>query len=309
MANASQVPDVTETDLERSDLEEAARELGIDGFDDLEDQELFERIGVALGEIDLDELEDAAEPVDEAADDASDEAEDTASDVADDAAASVDDAEDEVEAEDDEDEDDAEAEEAEEDVEAEEAEEDVEAEEDEEDDEAEVEDDVEAEEDDEDADDEDADDEDADDEDADDEDGAEPGEYRFEDDPREGIEPILDLEAGPVALDVFGVEIHLRRVHAVLTANPNGGRNIIGKLLAQVATAMRSTDDEEDTADEEESADEESNSDDGSNSDDDGSNSDDDESNSDDHDGGLLNTIAGPARGLARGAKRIVGKD
>jgi hypothetical protein len=299
MANASQVPDVTETDLERSDLEEAARELGIDGFDDLEDQELFERIGVALGEIDLDELEDAAEPVDEAADDASDEAEDTASDVADDAAASVDDAEDEVEAEDDEDEDDAEAEEAEEDVEAEEAEEDVEAEEDEEDDEAEVEDDVEAEEDD----------EDADDEDADDEDGAEPGEYRFEDDPREGIEPILDLEAGPVALDVFGVEIHLRRVHAVLTANPNGGRNIIGKLLAQVATAMRSTDDEEDTADEEESADEESNSDDGSNSDDDGSNSDDDESNSDDHDGGLLNTIAGPARGLARGAKRIVGKD
>jgi hypothetical protein len=276
MANASQVPDVTETDLERSDLEEAARELGIDDFDELEDQELFERIGVALGEIDLDELEDAAEQVDESADDAGDEAEETADEAEETAEDAVDEADDTAEDAVDEADDTAEdggagaaedEDEGAEDVEA----EDVEAEDEpaSEGDEGEGE------------------------HEGEDEDGAaESGEYRFEDDPREGIEPVLDLETGPVALDVLGVEIHLRRVHAVLTANPNGGRNILGKLLAQVATAMRSSSDEddpsaEDTSDEDEtSGDEESG----------------------DH-GGLLDTITSPARGLARGAKKIVGKD
>jgi hypothetical protein len=80
----------------------------------------------------------------------------------------------------------------------------------------------------------------------------EAGEYRFEDDPREGVEPILDLELGPVALDVLGVEIHLRRVHAVLTANPDSRRNVIGKILAQLSRAAHAShggDDETDAAD------------------------------------------------------------
>jgi hypothetical protein len=294
MANASQVPDVTETDLERSDLEEAARELGIDEFDDLEDQELFERIGVALGEIDLDELEGAAEQVDEAGDEAEESTEDAVEAADEDDETAVDEEEvdeGEVDEEDDEpeaaDEDDDEADEDEDEPEG----------DDEDDDESEGDDGDDAAEADEDEDEPEGDDED----DEDDEDsGAEPGEYRFEDDPREGIEPLLDLETGPVALDVLGVEIHLRRVHAVLAANPNGKRNILGKLLAQVATAISGSGDEED-----DTSDDDTSGEDDTSGDDETSSSDDDSGD----DGGMLDTITSPARGLARGAKKLIGKD
>jgi hypothetical protein len=60
-------------------------------------------------------------------------------------------------------------------------------------------------------------------------------EYRVEDDERENISPILDLELGPLALDVLGLDIHLNRVHAVLVANPGPKHAILGKLLSGVA--------------------------------------------------------------------------
>jgi hypothetical protein len=51
-----EIPDVTETDLTREELEEAAEEVGVypDGLDD---QQLLEQLGVALGEIDEDAVE------------------------------------------------------------------------------------------------------------------------------------------------------------------------------------------------------------------------------------------------------------
>ncbi len=112
------------------------------------------------------------------------------------------------------------------------------------------------------------------------------GEYRFEDDPREGIEPVLDLELGPLALDVLGVEVHLKRVHAVLTANPNGSHNVIGKLLAGLARAISSGGDEADEHEDTDDADEDQ-----------------------DDDGGLLHKATAPARGLVRGIKNTFDKD
>lgn len=51
------IPDVGDTDLTRQELEEVAAECGIDP-EGLDDQELFERLGVALGEIDDTEVPD-----------------------------------------------------------------------------------------------------------------------------------------------------------------------------------------------------------------------------------------------------------
>jgi hypothetical protein len=51
-----EIPDVSETDLTREELEEAAEEVGVDP-DGLEDQQLLEQLGVALGEIDEDAVE------------------------------------------------------------------------------------------------------------------------------------------------------------------------------------------------------------------------------------------------------------
>jgi hypothetical protein len=301
MANASQVPDVTETDLERSDLEEAARELSLDDVDDLSDQELFERIGVALGEIDIDELEEAQQATD-GAEDAADEAEDEAEDATDEAGDEAEDAGDEAEesAEDAGDEAEDQAEDAGDD--AEESAEDAgdEAEDQAEDAVDDAEDQAEdagddAEESAEDAGD---DAEDATDEEDDGGSEAEPGEYRFEDDPRDGIEPVLDLELGPVALDVLGVEIHVRRVHAVLAANPNGKRNVIGKALAALSTAAAAARSEDEGSSEEDGAE-----------DADAGSDDDASEDGGDDDAGLLHTITAPARGLARGAKKVLGKD
>jgi hypothetical protein len=289
MANASQVPDVTETDLERSDLEEAARELSLDDVDDLSDQELFERIGVALGEIDIDALEEAQQASD-GAEDAADEAEDEAEDAGDEAEDAGDDAEDEAEDADDE------AEDA-----TDEAGDEAEDAGDEAEDEAEDADD-EAEDSADEA-------EDATDEEDDGGSEAEPGEYRFEDDPREGIEPVLDLEVGPVALDLLGVEIHVRRVHAVLAANPNGKRNIIGKALAALSTAAAAARSEDEGSSDEDADQDEEDGDDASEDRDDASEDRDDTSEDGDDDEGLLHTITAPARGLARGAKKVLGKD
>jgi hypothetical protein len=60
-------------------------------------------------------------------------------------------------------------------------------------------------------------------------------EYRVENDERENVAPILDLELGPLALDVLGLDIHLNRVHAVLVANPGPKHALLGKLLSGVA--------------------------------------------------------------------------
>jgi hypothetical protein len=51
-----EIPDVGETDLTRDELEEAAEEVGVDP-DGLDDQELLERVGVALGVVDEDAVD------------------------------------------------------------------------------------------------------------------------------------------------------------------------------------------------------------------------------------------------------------
>jgi hypothetical protein len=61
------------------------------------------------------------------------------------------------------------------------------------------------------------------------------GEYRVENDEREDIAPILDLELGPLALDILGLDVHLNRIHAVLVANPGPKHALLGKLLSGVA--------------------------------------------------------------------------
>lgn len=58
---------------------------------------------------------------------------------------------------------------------------------------------------------------------------------RIEDRLREHVTPVLDREVGPLALRVLGLEIHLHRVHAVLTANPGPRWALLGKLLSGVA--------------------------------------------------------------------------
>jgi hypothetical protein len=62
------IPDVTETDLTRDELEEAAEEVGVD-HEGLDDQQLLEQLGVALGEIDEDAVQTPERSDAEAADD------------------------------------------------------------------------------------------------------------------------------------------------------------------------------------------------------------------------------------------------
>jgi hypothetical protein len=64
------------------------------------------------------------------------------------------------------------------------------------------------------------------------------GEYRVEDDEREEIEPVVDLEVGPVAVDLLGLEVHLDRLHAAIVANAGPDHALIGKLLAQLAKGL-----------------------------------------------------------------------
>jgi hypothetical protein len=268
MATTSpRVPDMAETDLDRADLEEAARELGLEVSDDIDDQALLERIGVELGAVPEDAVEEAADETEDQAERATDEATDEAQDTADDA---TDDAEDQADQATDE------AQEAAGDA-QDQAEDTAGDAQDEADDTAgDATDEAEQ----------------TTDEAADTADDAdrspvrEAGEYRFEDDPREGVEPILDLELGPVALDVLGVEVHLRRVHAVLTANPGSRRNVIGKILAQLSRAAHASnggDDETDTADQDQDA-----------------------GGDDDQSGGLLSKLTSPVRSIASRVKETV---
>lgn len=53
-----EIPDVDDTDLSREELEEVAADCGVDP-EGLDDQELLERLGVALGEFDESQLEEA----------------------------------------------------------------------------------------------------------------------------------------------------------------------------------------------------------------------------------------------------------
>ncbi|MEX1177237.1 MAG: SAP domain-containing protein [Nitriliruptor sp.] len=53
------IPDVDDTDLTREEMEEVAAEYDID-TDDLDDQELLEELGVALGELDPDDVDGGA---------------------------------------------------------------------------------------------------------------------------------------------------------------------------------------------------------------------------------------------------------
>lgn len=278
MATSAHVPDVSETDLEREDLEEAANELGLEVSDDLDDQELLERIGLALGELEEEDVDGSTDDPDERPDrpeDAADEAEDATeaageeaaetAETADETREQADDASDEAGGTADETGDQA-------------------------NDAADTADgtgDRAGE---------------APDEAADTRDEAgdrageaadeardrapvrEPGEYRFEDDPREGVEPVLDLEFGPLALDVLGVEIHLRRVHAVLTANPGSRRNVIGKVLAQLSRLAHTGGSGDSGEDDERGT------------------RDDDSGDS----GGLLSKVTAPARSIASRVKRTV---
>jgi hypothetical protein len=63
-----EIPDVTETDLTRDELEEAAEEVGVDP-EGLDDQQLLEQLGVALGELDEDAVETPERSGSEEADD------------------------------------------------------------------------------------------------------------------------------------------------------------------------------------------------------------------------------------------------
>jgi chemotaxis protein histidine kinase CheA len=279
--DAPAIPRVEETGLERDDLTSAAEELGIDGFESWDDQQLFEQIGLQLGEISEDQLseaaeqaqetaEDTAEQAEDAAEGAADEAEDTAEDVQDTAEGAAEDvqetaedtaedaqdtaedtaeqAEDAAEGAADEAEDTAEdvqetAEDTAEDVQdtaegaAEQAEDAAEGAADEAEDTAEdtAEDVQETAEDT-------AEDvqETAEDTTDEGEEEGSPDEYRPEDDTRPGIATVLDLELGPVALDLLGLEVHLNRIHAAIVANPAPNYAILGKLLAPLGTLTSS---------------------------------------------------------------------
>jgi len=241
--DAPAVPRVEETGLDRDDLANAADELGIDDIDALDDQSLFEQIGLMLGEISEDQLskgaqdtaedtteeaQDTAEEAQDTAEDTAEEAQDTAEDTAEEAQDTAEDAaeqasdtaEDTAEQASDTAEDTAEqakgtaedtteqAEEAAQDT-AEEAQDTTEqAEEAAEDTTGDT--------------------------------AEESEEYRPEDDDRPGVATVLDLELGPVALDLLGLEIHLNRIHAVITANPDPNYAILGKLLAPLGSLVNS---------------------------------------------------------------------
>jgi gas vesicle protein len=282
--DAPAIPRVEETGLDRDDLTSAAEELGIDGFESWDDQQLFEQIGLQLGEISEDQLsdaseelqdtvgevadaaedataaaqdtaeeaqdtaEDTAEEVQDTAEEAQDTAEDTAEEVQDTAEEAQDTAEDTAEEAQDTAEDTAEevqdtAEEAQDTAEdtAEEAQDTAEdtaeeAQDTAEDTAEEAQDTAEdtAEE-------------------AQDtaEDTAEEAqdtaeqvsgkaEYRPEDDPRPNISSVLNIELGPVDIDLLGLEIHLNRIHAAVMANPTPSFAILGKLLAPLGSATSS---------------------------------------------------------------------
>jgi hypothetical protein len=187
-ARSSDVPDVRDTELDRADLEEAARELGIEDVDGLDDQTLFERIGVGLGEIDEEQL-DHPDDEPEAAEDEAEEPE--SADEGEEPDDRGSEADEELEAS-------GEGEEPEPEDEEPEATEESEERHPVHDD----------------------------------------GEYRVEDDPRDGVEPVIDLELGPLAIDVLGLEIHLNRLHAAITANPGPDHALIGKLLARIARLL-----------------------------------------------------------------------
>jgi hypothetical protein len=207
-ARSSDVPDVRETDLDRADLEEAARELGIEDIDDLDDQTLFERIGVGLGEIDEEQLDHPDDEPEAAGDEAEEpasadegeEPEDRGSEADEEPEASGEGEEPEDRGSEVDEEPEASGEGEEPEPEDEEPEATEESEE-----RHPVHDD---------------------------------GEYRVEDDPREGVEPVIDLELGPLAIDVLGLEIHLNRLHAAITANPGPDHALIGKLLARIARLL-----------------------------------------------------------------------
>jgi hypothetical protein len=65
------IPDVDETDLTRDEMEEVASELGVDP-EGLDDQQLLEQLGVALGELDEDQVEAPPASSDEVGDAGSD---------------------------------------------------------------------------------------------------------------------------------------------------------------------------------------------------------------------------------------------
>jgi hypothetical protein len=301
--DAPAIPRVEETGLERDDLTSAAEELGIDGFESLDDQQLFEQIGLQLGEISEDQLSEAAEQAQETAGGAADEAQDTAEDVQETAEDTAEQAEDAAEGAADEAQDTAEdvigkgqetaegaadtaedvaedaqatgedtaedaqetaeetaeetqesaegaAEEAQDTAEdsAEQAEGAAEGAADEAEDTAEetqdtAEDSAEQAEESAEGAAEEAEDtaetaEDTSDEDEEEE--GRPDEYRPEDDPRPGIATVLDLELGPVALDLLGLEVHLNRIHAAIVANPAPNYAILGKLLAPLGSVTSS---------------------------------------------------------------------
>jgi hypothetical protein len=88
-----QIPDVEETGLTRDEMETAADDLGVD-HEGLDDQQLLEQLGVALGELDEDEVDtppassedaDSGDADSEAASDEAEAASDEAEDEGDDA--------------------------------------------------------------------------------------------------------------------------------------------------------------------------------------------------------------------------------
>jgi hypothetical protein len=63
----------------------------------------------------------------------------------------------------------------------------------------------------------------------------EDSEYRLEQDQRDGVVPLLDVEVGPLALDLLGLEVRLNRLHPVIVVNAEPKHALLGKLLSGVA--------------------------------------------------------------------------
>lgn len=274
---SSEIPNVAETDLDRDDLVEAAEELGIEGHDSLDDQQLFEELGRRLGEVDDGDEEGAASTNGErsaaaAAGETSDDAEGRADDAAQDSperdapqeagdeaprdltrdelrdelrelglpvSGSKDELIERVET----------ARKAAATATSDGASRDAGTED------ADVSGDAGEQADSRDADEaqatgeqagraeaEDAEDADAEDaaegedaENADESGGSEDAEYRVEDDQRDEVVPLLDVELGPLAVDLLGVEVRLNRLHPVIVLNPEPRFALLGKLLSGVA--------------------------------------------------------------------------
>jgi hypothetical protein len=63
-------------------------------------------------------------------------------------------------------------------------------------------------------------------------------EYVIDEDPREEVQEVVDVELGPISLDLLGLEIHLDRLHAAIVANSGPDHALVGQILAQLGSSL-----------------------------------------------------------------------